>query len=309
MSLSLNDAAIFSNLNGLSAINQLGRQDSDAALRKVAEQFEAIFLNIMLKGMRAGEDALFADNYLNSNEMKFHRENFDNQLALHMASHGGTGLAEVLHRQLSQRFAAETDVAQRQESAATAIGINPLRLIEGTSIRPRPEPVQTMPAVFETPQQFVDQLLPIAQQVAPQLGVDPQVLVAQAALETGWGRKMIRGADGQFSHNLFGIKAGAGWNGESATVSTLEYRNGVMQRESASFRVYSSYEESFRDYARLIRTQPRYAEALAHAGDASAYGRHLQQAGYATDPHYASKIARVLNNQVFNRTDAERIIP
>lgn len=321
MVANVRDASVYTDLSGLNAISQLGRENSPEALREVAKQFESMFLNMMLKGMRAGEEALFADNYLRSNEMQHHRENFDNQISLHMSEAGGIGLADTLHRQLMQRYEPETSnrlgidgtladarrfTGHVMHAAPTAVNaayeapgreLPPVELaVRELKVREAPAPAQTGAPVFSSPEEFVEHLLPIAESIAPQLGVDPRVLLAQSALETGWGQKMITGANGQPSYNLFGIKAGDSWQGDRVSVSTLEFRDGAMQRERASFRAYDSFEESFRDYVDLLRGQPRYASALENAADADAYGYHLQKAGYATDPDYADKISRVLRS-------------
>lgn len=339
MAISIRDASVYTELNGLQAISQLGRENSAEGLREVAKQFEAMFLNIMLKGMRAGEETLFADNYMRSNEMSFHRENLDNQLALHMSATGGIGLADTLHRQLMQRY----EPARALDSGDVApvnVDLSAARRFEGATVRDVAElrvrhvnvrpaiadrvdmvgPAQPMidagtaaikhrpgvadidlpagdrPASFASPEAFVEYLLPVAEKFASELGVDPKVLLAQSALETGWGQKMIRGANGEASFNLFGIKASTSWQGERVNVSTLEFRDGAMHREVASFRAYNSYEESFADYVQLMKNQPRYAAALQQAADASAYTEQLQQAGYATDPDYAEKIQSVMRS-------------
>jgi flagellar protein FlgJ len=330
MAISMRDASVYTELSGLQAISQLGRENSEQGLREVAKQFEAMFLNIMLKGMRAGEDALFSENYLRGNEMSFHRENLDNQLALHMSATGDFGLADTLHRQLMQRYepaiaadSADTptlsgDLANARrfvgqpDAVATNYDLNNVAVAaaewrqRNISVRSavavkidvdRPAlPSVSLPTQFDSPQAFVEHLLPIAEKFARELGVDPKVLLAQSALETGWGQKMIRGANGEASFNLFGIKANNSWQGERVNVSTLEFRDGAMVREVASFRSYQSYDESFADYVRLMRNQPRYALALEHAADSSAYTVKLQQAGYATDPDYAEKIQSVLRS-------------
>lgn len=300
MALSMQDASVYTNVGGLNSITQLGRENSPEALREVAKQFESMFINIMLKGMRAGEEALFSENYLRSNETKFHQESFDNQISLDIANAGGIGLADTLHRQLMQRY--EPAAASR---GAFDGALNDVRRYPGSAVRNEPGvpvnksvPVNniTDDTVFESPDAFVETLLPIAKSIAHELGVDPRVMVAQSALETGWGQKMITGSDGKPSYNLFGIKAGDSWQGERVSVSTLEFRDGAMQRERADFRAYGSFEESFRDYVDLLRSQPRYAPALQHAANADAFGQHLQDAGYATDPQYADKISRVLRS-------------
>ncbi|ALO46650.1 flagellar assembly peptidoglycan hydrolase FlgJ [Pseudohongiella spirulinae] len=308
MSATLSDASVFTELNGLNSIRQLGKENTSQAMRKVAEQFEGIFLSMMLKGMRAGEDSLFSDNYLNSNEMKFHRENMDNQLALHMASSGGIGLADALHRQLMARYPEEAARAagSATEPAEMNGAINPQRRFSGRPAAmsvPAPHGQAAATAQhFETQQDFVNALLPLAENAAARLGVQPRELIAQAALETGWGQKMAIGDNGEPSFNLFGIKAGASWQGRSVSVSTLEFRDGVMQRERADFRAYNSFAESFEDYVTLLSSQPRYQLVLAdsadsHAGNSS-LGHRLQQAGYATDPEYGNKIESVMNSPV-----------
>ncbi len=294
MALSMQDASVYTNVGGLNSITQLGRENSPEALREVAKQFESMFINIMLKGMRAGEEALFSENYLRSNETKFHQESFDNQISLDIANAGGIGLADTLHRQLMQRY--EPPAADRQ---AFDGALNDVRRYPGSAVRNEPGVPASQVAdnfVFESPDAFVEKLLPIAKSIAHELGIDPRVMVAQSALETGWGQKMITGTDGKPSYNLFGIKAGDSWQGDSVSVSTLEFRGGAMQRERADFRAYGSFEESFRDYVDLLRSQPRYAPALQHAANADAFGQHLQDAGYATDPQYADKISRVLRS-------------
>ncbi len=147
-----------------------------------------------------------------------------------------------------------------------------------------------------SPEQFVDALMPVAEQVSTRLGVDSRVLLSQAALETGWGEKVIRFADGRSSFNFFNIKADSSWRGAVVTVPTLEYRDGVAVRETASFRAYNSPEESFADYAQLIGNNPRYQDALARASDPRAYVHALQRAGYATDPQYAQKVLSVFSS-------------
>lgn len=309
MSATLSDASVFTELNGLNSIRQLGKENTSQAMRKVAEQFESIFLNMMLKGMRAGEDSLFSDNYLNSNEMKFHRENMDNQLALHMASSGGIGLADALHRQLMARYPEEAARAADNASEPTDMmhgSINPQRRFSGRPAAMTAPMQQGLAAAtaqtFETQQDFVNALMPLAEKAAARLGVQPRELIAQAALETGWGKKMITGDGGEPSFNLFGIKAGASWQGRSVGVSTLEFRDGVMQRERADFRAYNSFADSFDDYVMLLSSQPRYQLALADSAGSDAensgLGHRLQQAGYATDPEYGDKIERVMNSPV-----------
>ena len=147
----------------------------------------------------------------------------------------------------------------------------------------------------ESPTDFVRQLWPHAREAARELGVAPEVLIAQAALETGWGRRMIQRADGGNSFNLFGIKADSSWQGDRAQVATIEYVGGVAERQRASFRAYSGLGESFSDYVQFLRSNPRYRQALEQVQDSESFVRGLQDAGYATDPNYADKILRILD--------------
>lgn len=166
----------------------------------------------------------------------------------------------------------------------------------------------TKQSVFESPQQFVATLWPVAQKVAKEMGVDPKAIMAQAALETGWGKHIIHQADGKNSHNLFGIKADHRWDGESARVSTLEYRNGVAKKEVAPFRSYDSYEHSLKDYSQFIMTSSRYTHAVKNGESVKAYSEGLQNGGYATDPNYAKKIQRIAGGEVLNQAIAKATV-
>lgn len=153
---------------------------------------------------------------------------------------------------------------------------------------------------FESKQDFVDKLMPIAEKVAPKIGIEPQAMIAQAALETGWGQKMIQNSDGSNALNFFGIKADSRWQGDKAYVNTLEHRNGVAVQEKAHFRAYDNAHQALDDYTQFIQTNPRYSEAVSVAKDSNAYFTELQNAGYATDPNYASKIQAILKDSVFD---------
>jgi flagellar protein FlgJ len=148
---------------------------------------------------------------------------------------------------------------------------------------------------FNSPAEFVQQLWPMAKQAADRIGVSPEVILSQAALETGWGKHVIKQANGESSHNLFNIKADSRWTGEKASVSTLEYRHGVAAKEQANFRSYDSYQQSFDDYVDFLQTQPRYQNALDNASDPEKFVEELHKSGYATDPDYADKIKRIMN--------------
>ncbi|AXQ30399.1 flagellar assembly peptidoglycan hydrolase FlgJ [Solimonas sp. K1W22B-7] len=284
------------------------REQNPAALLKTARQFESLMLQQMLKAMRAatpGEDALGGGEQTN-----FYRDMFDQQLAVTLSSGKGVGLADMMVRQLK--------MSQSLGGGETGVSLDtklPARSGLSALIAQRPEVVQapeTTEPVQElkppvalksdetltefrprTPQEFIDAVLPHAEKAAKELGIPARVLVAQAALETGWGKHQIRHADGKASFNLFGIKADKSWDGDKVRTMTHEYEGGRMQRQDAKFRAYGSIAESFDDYARFLKSNPRYEQALRHQGSAHQFATGLQKAGYATDPSYAQKIMRI----------------
>ncbi len=170
------------------------------------------------------------------------------------------------------------------------------RLAKMESNFQRPSVTGTGNGAFSSPEEFVRQLLPAARQVAKQIGLSPVALLAQAALETGWGKRMIPSADGSPSRNLFGVKAGSQWRGASTQVNSLEYENGQAVMRKSAFRRYDSFVQSMQDYVDLIGTHERYGKAREVANDPEAYFDALQQAGYATDPQYAKKLKQVLHS-------------
>ncbi|MNF60374.1 Peptidoglycan hydrolase FlgJ [compost metagenome] len=154
-------------------------------------------------------------------------------------------------------------------------------------------PLAPAKKAFSSADQFVNTMLPMAKEAAARIGVDPRYLVAQAALETGWGKSVMRAQDGSSSHNLFGIKAGSSWQGGSARAITSEFRDGQMVKETAEFRSYDSYKDSFHDLVTLLQTNNRYQDVVKSADNPEQFVRELQKAGYATDPDYASKISQI----------------
>ena len=155
--------------------------------------------------------------------------------------------------------------------------------------------VSELPDRFDSPEHFVSALLPVAERISRDTGIDPKLMVAQAALETGWGRHMIRGEQGEPSFNLFGIKADSRWKGNAVSLTTTEYREGLPMKEQASFRAYQDYESSFRDYVSFLESNPRYRDVLSAADRPEVFAEKLQEAGYATDPNYGSKIRQIMS--------------
>ncbi|WP_375739197.1 flagellar assembly peptidoglycan hydrolase FlgJ [Pseudomonas boanensis] len=362
------DSGAYTDLNRLNQLKVGKDRDSEANIRKVAQEFESLFLNEMMKSMRSAGEVFAEGNYLNSNETKTYQEMHDQQLAVTISKEGGLGLADVLTRQLSKTksyagranpFAEVNGALQGAPqkpvgSSATAVTetrddsrlINQRRLAlpgklserQVAGIVPSAERTQAAqplagndwaPArafaaperdsvadqgrvsvtgvgksVFASRNDFIETLLPMAIDAAERIGVDPRYLVAQAALETGWGKSVIRQKDGSSSHNLFGIKSHRGWDGESARVMTTEYKGGQAVKEAASFRAYNSFEQSFHDFVSFLQRNGRYQEALDSAQNPERFVRELQEAGYATDPQYARKISQIARGMQIYQTVA-----
>ena len=402
LGVSSNDSGSYSDLNRLNQL-KVGDKNSDGNMRKVAQEFESLFLGEMLKSMRKATDTLGEDNPLNTPAAKQYQEMYDQQLAVSMSRQGGgIGLADVLMRQMSKNKpmapgeAAAASAAKQAAAkaavetpiAAGTVAVNgPLSRLNGErplwasrSLRtppatgdgthrndmelinqrrlalppkladrllaglvpsattaaatvnktPLPEratltgsgplyngdwlanaqaasngglqihgramaqiPLAPAKKAFSSADEFVNTMLPMAKEAAERIGVDPRYLVAQAALETGWGKSVMRAQDGSSSHNLFGIKASSNWQGNSARAITSEFRNGEMVKETAEFRSYDSYKDSFHDLVTLLQTNNRYQDVVKSADNPEQFVRELQKAGYATDPDYASKISQI----------------
>ncbi|EUB72299.1 flagellar rod assembly protein/muramidase FlgJ [Pseudomonas sp. GM41(2012)] len=405
LGVSSNDSGSYSDLNRLNQL-KVGDKNSDGNMRKVAQEFESLFLGEMLKSMRSATETLGQDNPLNTPAAKQYQEMYDQQLAVSMSREGGgIGLADVLMRQMSKnkpmapgeaaaasaakqaaaKAAVETPIAagtvatngplsrlngerplwasrsvksasagegthrndmalinQRRlalppkladrllaglvPSASTAAATattaqNSIQMPQSTKTGAGPLyngdwlasqtdatssgrlqiygramaqiPLAPAKKAFSSADEFVNTMLPMAKEAAERIGVDPRYLVAQAALETGWGKSVMRAQDGSSSHNLFGIKASSSWKGESARAITSEFRNGEMVKETAQFRSYDSYKDSFHDLVTLLQTNNRYQDVVKSADNPEQFVRELQKAGYATDPDYASKISQI----------------
>ncbi|MBF6028734.1 flagellar assembly peptidoglycan hydrolase FlgJ [Pseudomonas sp. P115] len=390
------DSGSYSDLNRLNQLKVGADKNSEGNMRKVAQEFESLFLSEMLKSMRSATEALGKDNPMNTPAAKQYQEMYDQQLAVSMSREGGgIGLADVLMRQMQQNKPVEAQAATLQgPAAAEAVkkvdvptqiaagtqaegplgrsnGQRPLwayrvaepqagaaashsndmelmnqrrislpskltdRLLAGIvpstdattvaqaaplrnsaaddnvvnstarSVAVRNDRMQVYgravaqpplaPAkkAFSSQDEFVATMLPMAKAAAARIGVDPKYLVAQAALETGWGKSVMRAEDGSSSHNLFGIKAGQSWQGGQARAITSEFRDGAMVKETAQFRSYDSYQDSFHDLVTLLQSNDRYKEVVKSADNPEQFVRELQKAGYATDPAYASKISQI----------------
>ncbi len=299
---------VYTDFRGLAELRSRAGDNSEETLREVAVQFEALFIQMMLKSMR---EAGLGEGLMDSEHTKTYQSMYEQQLAIDMSKKQGLGLADMLVQQLRRADTVETE--PEDTAGVAALDLDTQRRVTRATQMPQPlsiQPQQTVQRASATQpdwqpgskEDFVRELWPHAQRAADELGTRPEALLAQAALETGWGKRMIRSADGQNSFNLFGIKADARWQGERVMTETVELRDGLMRKERAPFRAYPSLAESFADYTNFLKTNPRYREALGAAADAPAFVQALSQAGYATDPDYSNKINRIMNSEPLRNT-------
>ena len=304
----------YTDFSEFGAMRAQARVDPQASLKQVAKQFEGIFIQMMMKSMR---DASMGDPIFDSDQSELYRDMFDKQIALDMSNSKGIGIAEALVRQLGGNIATNakdnanneshnfSHPLDRKKDVLTSGKMLPLAMqkmksVDQTSVRglsnyelPALKPLDDR-MQFNSAEEFTHHILPYAETAAKELGVSPLVLVAQAALETGWGKAITRHKDGSNSYNLFNIKADKRWDGKHVIKSTLEYNNGHAKYEKAAFRAYDSYADSFDDYVDFLRSNSRYRTALHHQGDDQLFIQDLHKAGYATDPNYANKVLDIL---------------
>jgi flagellar protein FlgJ len=261
-------------LNSLASLRQTAGSDPKAAVKEAAKQFETLFMQELMKSMR---ETTMSSGLFDNSATKLGTEMLDAQYATQMSGRAG-GLGDMLARQLDRQLS--EPLANMAGDVARQAGKNELR---------------TPPPGKERQVEFLRTHDDAAKAAEEATGIPASFMIAQAAHESGWGRREIRHADGSNSFNLFGIKAGPNWQGPVATITTTEYINGQPRKVTAKFRAYSSYEESFKDYASLMKNSPRYSKVVANADTAQDFARGLQKAGYATDPAYAQKLTKMIN--------------
>ena len=292
-----NDIGFIHDIGSLDRLRQQavnGEEGSEKeALTAAAKQFEAIFTSMLFKSMRDANSS-FKSDMLNSQNEQFYRQMQDDQMASELSANGSLGLADMIVAQLSAGQSSDaTEDKVRSEGFDTSLqrpqfsGRSEQRTLEIQSASAAKQPVS-----FDSPESFVTSMKPYAEKAASALGVDSSLLLAQAALETGWGSKMVKNSLGN-SNNLFNIKADRSWKGDKVATQTLEFHGKTAVKESASFRSYSSFEDSFNDYVKFLNENPRYETALQHQGNSENFIKGIHQAGYATDPNYADKVLRV----------------
>ncbi|MEX3072515.1 flagellar assembly peptidoglycan hydrolase FlgJ [Vibrio alginolyticus] len=305
-----NDIGFIHDISSLDSLRKKAVEGKDGegeqeALRAAARQFESIFTNMMLKSMREANQG-FESNFMNSQNEKFYRQMLDEQMVSELSSSGSMGLADMIVKQLTAAQGndkSETAMREATDRAVEFRRVDPKkareieqRLIESGELS-RPNTNNNVarisePSRFDSPESFVNSMKPYAEKAAKALGVEPSLLLAQAALETGWGQKVVKNANGS-SNNLFNIKADRRWQGDKIATQTLEFHDNTPVKETAAFRSYSSFQDSFNDYVRFLNDNPRYETALQQRGDSESFIRGIHRAGYATDPTYADKVLQV----------------
>ena len=320
--LNVQNADVYTDFNGLAKLKNEAKEKTPEAIQEVAKQFESVFVGMMLKSMR---QVKLADGILDNNQSEFYRDMYDQQLSIHLSGERGIGLADLIVKQLSPDQSPAVIKGQKiADYERQLLSIKPVETkLDGEIAKLKDEVSKDLDSVskhkdVQTPlkagrksplldrakesinsaEDFVNHLRPYAEKAAKELGVDANILISQAALETGWGKSVIKTSDGTSSYNLFNIKADKSWQGQQQKILTLEYKDGVARKEMAGFRAYSSYQESFDDYVNFIKTNPRYKTAMKMAEKPERYMHELQQAGYATDPDYANKVMKIYQSKV-----------
>ncbi len=324
----VDQAYTYTEFSGLNALKTQAKDDKTAALETVSKQFESLFISMITKSMREANKSFSEGNFLNSDQTEFYQQMFDSQMSLTLSQGRGVGLADAMMRQMSNQIDGVESTASENPLLHKEISDYPrtlpvekslqdaVELVEaivkvedkikqqaatesGLTVNSNDLPASNSPLTFTSPDEFIAHLYPMALNVEKETGISAKVMVAQSALETGWGKHMIESPNQDASFNLFGIKADERWKGNDVEIVTTEYRDGLAMKEKASFRSYDNYEDSFRDYARFLQDNPRYEPAMQHLTNPDKFTEKLQDAGYATDPAYSNKIQSILNGELF----------
>ena len=302
---------VYTNLNGLQ--NLKVEKDNELALRKVSEQFESMFINMLMKNMRSANQVFSEGNMFDSQESQFYRDMYDHQLSLSLAHGRGFGIADAMYRQLSQSYGEGNGPKTRSISIApgelrvapqivdnAVLGMNQPAAISSESTNQTGANLSNdhviasdRSKIASSPEDFIIKVFDGATKAAKELGVEREILIAQAALETGWGQKVFAQSNGESTYNLFNIKADQRWQGESVVKNTLEYLGGQFSTVAAKFRSYDSIQQSFEDFTQFIKNGERYLPTLETTSGGIDFIQGIHQAGYATDPEYVEKISSV----------------
>jgi len=304
---------IYTDLNGLKRLKSSARKDAQTALPEVARQFEAVMISMMIKNLRKTgmEDPIFKSQAMDS-----YRDMYDQQLGMELSKGRGIGLAESIVRQMQAQVGQKPPEIESHQPKELKLPDRRQFPDHDSSKAKIDAQIKNVPvksdvivkdivSEFKSPEQFVQKLWPMAEKTAKKLGVSPEIILSQAALETGWGKYVITQGD-KSSFNLFNIKAEQNWQGMKMAKVSMEYIHGQPVQQTSDFRAYNSFAQSFDDYANLIKNSPRYNAYFKDIDTETrkpeqslhndSYIRALHKAGYATDPDYANKVLRVLNH-------------
>ncbi len=298
--LNVDQANSYTDFNALAKLKNEAKGKSPEAIKEVAKQFESIFVGMMLKSMR---QAKLADGIFDSSQSDFYQDMYDKELSVHLAGEQGIGLADLIAKQLSPDQSVAVSKNQGIADYGRQSMIRSITVSENNIATVHNQESDDI----DSAEEFINQLRPYAEQAAKELNVDANVLISQAALETGWGKSIIKFSDGSSSYNLFNIKADKSWQGKQENVSTVEFKEGVAIKEISGFRSYGSYQDSFEDYVEFIKTNPRYKAALKSVQQPEQYMQALQQAGYATDPNYAKKVMEIFQGRLMTNKLPEQV--
>ena len=299
-------------LSSMDRLRSQARTDESKALRTVAKQFESIFMKMMIKSMR---DATPGNPLFDSDSEKFYMQMYDDQLSSDLSAKGSLGLADMMVAQLEGTYSqsSKNRISPRASSEVDPSAMTPLissieknaralDVYKSTAAmkleNPRDKPLHEI----ESPEEFIETVWNDAHNAGKKLNLDPEILVAQAALETGWGKFAVRDGSGISSNNLFNIKADSRWSGPRMNKETTEYVQGMAKQENAMFRAYESISASFDDYVSFLQGSERYQKAISNGDNSAKFLRELQSAGYATDPKYAEKIENIMNREQVRET-------
>ncbi|MBI2791125.1 MAG: flagellar assembly peptidoglycan hydrolase FlgJ [Gammaproteobacteria bacterium] len=302
METSFTNTFNYFDLSALSGLKGKKEGENDETLKVVAQQLESVFLELVLKSMHDANSSMKSELFDRDQE-DFYQSMLNQQMALSLSKAGGIGLADVIVKQLKPKDSTHVEIDQSRLSktydenhhmvstSAEMVVLPPvIQNLFNTKIETE-EKTQHSKRI-ESAVEFIETLLPFAQKAAEVIGIDPKLLLAQSALETGWGKHIIQHEDGNSSHNLFGVKALAKWDGERVLAKTLEYNNTEAHVENATFKAYPSYRESFEDFILLVKSK-RYEKALENVNNPKSFLTELHQAGYATDPNYVEKVLSI----------------
>ncbi len=288
-------ASVYTDFNGLNKLKSAAAKDTPEARRETAQQFEAMFIQMMLKTMRQASEG---DELLGGSQVEMSRDMYDKQLSIELSKNGAIGIGDLMLKQMGDL--PDTPVSDTPKSFPQTVSNafqNPGRPNDFTARFMDREDSTTKASYspdWKTPEDFIRQLKPSAENAAQKLGAKSEAILAIAALETGWGQHIIPAANGTSSNNLFGVKAGQNWNHDQVIATTLEFEDGIMQKHREPFRQYTSAQDSIQDFADFLMQNPRYETALSQADNPQRFIEELHKAGYATDQNYAEKVLSVM---------------